>query len=416
MCDPGAVSTRAAQEPAPTARRGGVSPARRRAAVLIALVGLPAATAVLVEIRDELALGSVLLVYLLVVVIAAAVGSLLPGLLAALVSFGLANWFFTPPLHKLTVAGRDDLLELVVFAGAAVTVSAIVELAARDRAEHQRLLAEQAARTRELAAEDRVRSALLAAVGHDLRTPLAGVKAALSSLRQGDVDWDETSRARLLAKADESTDRLTSLVTNLLDMTRLRADAVTARPAPVALDEVVARALLADHHAAVRVDVDDDLPLVQTDAALLERVVANLVENAVRFSGSAPPVEVRAEVRDEGRASRGPGSTGAESTGAGSTGAGSTGAGSTGPGSTGPAGGAVVLLHVVDHGPGVPPEDHAQLFAPFRQLGDRGTGSHVGLGLAIVQGFCEAMGAGIEPSTTPGGGLTMTVTLPVAAA
>ena len=276
--------------------RGAVSAARGRAAVLVCLVGLPAATAVLVGVRDELALGSVLLVYLLLVVIAAALGSLLPGLLAALLSFGLANWFFTPPLHTLTVAGRDDLVELAVFAGAAVTVSAIVELAARDRAEHQRLLAEQAARTRELAAEDRARSALLAAVGHDLRTPLAGVKAALSSLRAGDVDWDDATRDRLLARADQSADRLTSLVTNLLDMTRLRADAVTARCAPVALDEVVARALL-DHHASVRVDVGDDLPPVLADAALLERVVENLVENAVRFSPPERPVEVRAARR-----------------------------------------------------------------------------------------------------------------------
>ncbi|WP_298458087.1 DUF4118 domain-containing protein [uncultured Cellulomonas sp.] len=376
-----------------------MSPARRRAAVLICSVGLPATTAVLVAFRDQLALGSVLLVYLLVVVVVAAVGSLVPGLLAALVSFGLGNWFFTPPLHTLTVAGRDDLLELVVFAGAAVTVSAIVELAARDRAEHQRMLAEQAARTRELAAEDRVRSALLAAVGHDLRTPLAGIKAALSSLRQDDVDWDDASRARLLATADESTDRLTRLVTNLLDITRLRADAVTARPAPVALDEVVVRALLADHHAAVRVDVADDLPFVLTDAALLERVVANLVENAVRFTAPGTPVDLRAEVVP-----------------------------ASDPRQDGPAAGEAVALHVVDHGPGVAPEDRAGLFAPFRQLGDRselgdrsrpgdrGTGSHVGLGLAIVEGFCEAMGAEVRPSTTPGGGLTMTVTLPVAAA
>jgi len=372
VCDPDPVSRRDGQDVVPSRR--GVGPARRRAAVLVCVAGLPAVTAVLVAFRDDLALGSVLLVYLLVVVVVAALGSLLPGLAAVLLSFGLANWFFTPPLHTLTVAGRDDLVELGVFAGAAVTVSAVVELAARDRAEHQRLLAEQAARTRELAAEDRVRSALLAAVGHDLRTPLAAIKAALSSLRRdGDVEWDDATRDRLLAGAEESTDRLTGLVTNLLDISRLRADAVTARRAPVALDEVVVRAVLADHHAAVLVDVADDLPLVLTDAALLERVVANLVQNALRFSPADAPVEVRAEERDDS-----------------------------------------VLLHVADHGPGVAAEDRAELFVPFRQLGDRGTGPHVGLGLAIVHGFCEAMGAQVHPSTTAGGGLTMTVTLPVA--
>ena len=371
------MPTRTARDVVPHTLRGGVTPARRRTALALTLVGLPVATALLVELRDELALGSVLLVYLLGVVVAAAVGGLLPGLFSAAMSFGLANWFFTPPLHTLTVAGRDELVELIVFACTAVTVSATVELAARDRAEHQRLLADQAARTRELAAEDRARSALLAAVGHDLRTPLAGVKAAVSSLRQRDVDWDEESRSGLLATIEESADRLTHLISNLLDMTRLRADAVTARPAPVGLDEVVARALLAEHHPAVRVEVDDDLPHVLADAGLLERVVANLVENAERFSPPGAPVVVRAELTDPGGAPE-------------------------------------VLLHVVDHGPGVPPERRDEVFAAFQRLDDRGAGSHVGLGLAIARGFTEAMGAAIAPSTTPGGGLTMTVTLPVA--
>jgi two-component system sensor histidine kinase KdpD len=130
------------------------------------------------------------------------------------------------------------------------------------------------------------------------------------------------------------------------------------------------------------VEIDDGLPLVRTDPALLERVVANLVENAVRFSPESTPVEVRAEVEP------------------------------VGAGADVGAGAPRVILHVVDHGPGVRSEDRAALFAPFRQLGDRGTGPHVGLGLAIVRGFCDAVGADVHPSTTPGGGLTMTVTLP----
>jgi two-component system, OmpR family, sensor histidine kinase KdpD len=344
------------------------------------VAGLPVGTAALLVARDDLALGSVLLLYLLAVVVIAAVGGLLPGIVSAALSFGLANWFFTPPFHTLAVAGRDALVELIVFAAAAVTVSAIVEVAAR----YQRQLADQAARTRELAAEDRARAALLAAVGHDLRTPLASVKVAVSSLRQQDVVWDTEAQAGLLATIEESADRLSSLVTNLLDVTRLRADSVTARMMPVALDEVVARALLNEHHPTVRVDVADDLPLVLADPGLLERVVANLVENAVRFSPEQVAVDVRAELTSVDE-----------------------------QGADTPA--AAVLLHVVDHGPGVPPEHRDQLFVPFRRLDDRGPGSHVGLGLAIVRGFAEAMGGTIRPSTTPGGGLTMTVTLPVAA-
>ena len=343
------------------------------------VAGLPLGTAVLLVARDELSFGSVLLLYLLAVVVIAAVGGLLPGIVSAALSFGLANWFFVPPFHTLAVAGRDALVELIVFAAAAVTVSAIVEVAAR----YQRQLADQAARTRELAAEDRARAALVAAVGHDLRTPLASVKAAVSSLRQQDVVWDPDAQAGLLATIEESADRLSSLVTNLLDMTRLRAASVTARLTPVALDEVVARALLIEHHRTVQVDVADDLPLVLADPGLLERVVANLVENAVRFAPDHVPVELRAELES-------------------GDGAGTD----TGP----PA----VLLHVVDHGPGVPPEQREQLFVPFRRLDDRGAGSHVGLGLAIARAFAEAMGGTIRPSTTPGGGLTMTVTLPVA--
>ncbi len=356
----------------------GVSPARRLTALVLVLAGLPFTTAALVGARGELALGSLLLLYLLVVVVIAAVGGLAPGLLAGGLSFGLANWFLTPPYHTLAVARRDSVVDLLVFVVVAAIVSATVELAARDRVAHREQLAAQAARTRELAAVDRVRSALLAAVGHDLRTPLAGAKAAVSALRQDDVELRADERADLLATIEESIDRLSRVITNLLDMTRLRSDALTVHLAPVGLDEVVSRALLAERAAAVRTSIPDDLPLVLTDAALLERVVDNLVENAVRFSPAGAPVEISAEV--------------------------------TGGGGRG---GRARLL-VVDHGPGVPLDRRDGMFVPFQRRDDRERGSHVGLGLAIAHGFAEAMGAGITPSTTPGGGLTMTVDLPLA--
>lgn len=358
--------------------RGGVTRGRRLTGLVLVAAGLPLATLLLLAVRGHVALGSVLLVYLLTVVVVSAVGGLLPGLAAAAVSLALANWFFTPPFHTLAVAGRDVLVELVVFAAAATVVATTVELAARDRLRDQHALDVQVARTRELAAEDRARTALLASVGHDLRTPLASTKAAVSSLRQQGVTWPEPARAQLLATIEQSTDRLTRVVANLLDMSRLRADALTVQVRPVALDEVVSRAVLHEHLPTVDVLVPDDLPLVRADPGLLERVVENLVENAVRFSPPGTRVTVRAEARDDGGAA------------------------------------GTVRLQVVDHGPGIAPERHQQVFTAFQRLDDRDAGSHVGLGLAIAQGFTAAMGARLSPSTTPGGGLTMTVLLAAA--
>ncbi|WP_245530269.1 sensor histidine kinase [Cellulomonas flavigena] len=363
--------------------RGDVTRARRVTGFCLAVAGLPLVTVLLLTASEQLALGSVLLVYLLGVVVVSAVGGLLPGLVSAAVSFALANWFFTPPFHTLTVDGRDALVELVVFAGVALVVAATVEIAARDRLRYQRDLDEHEARARELAGEDRARAALRASVGHDLRTPLASTKAAVSSLRQSDVAWPEPVRAQLLATIEDSTDRLTRVVANLLDMTRLRSDAVTARLTPVALDEVVSRAVLTEHRASVAVLVADDLPLVLVDPGLLERVVENLVENAVRFTPAGERVELHA-------------------------------ASVPAPDDAPEDAASWVELRVVDRGPGIAPERWAQVFTAFQRLDDRDSGSHVGLGLAIAQGFTEAMGAEITPSRTPGGGLTMTLRLPAA--
>lgn len=445
---------------------------RRWAGLAIAVVGPPLETAILSTARADLALGSVLLLYLLLVVITAAIGGLGPGILAATASFLLANWFFVPPFHTLTVESQDAVIELVVFLVVAAIVSLTVQLAARERAtaarsqvenelltrftarpaatltpEHvlddvrasfqmdaavlvrgadpadviaavgsrppgpptisvpagdglalvlygpapfaedrallQRLataaarawearqLAEEAARARDLAAAERIRSALLAAVGHDLRTPLAGIKAAASSLRADDVVWSPQEQAELLAQIEDGADRLGSIIANLLDLSRLQSGALPARATPVALDEVVASSLLHERGAVVLLEIPDDLPLVRADPGLLERAVANLVDNARRYSPASSPVRVSARVGVE-----------------------------------------TVSLAVVDRGPGVPEEDWPRLFVPFQRLDDRASGSHAGLGLAIARGFVEAMGGTLAPSHTPGGGLTMTLTLP----
>jgi two-component system sensor histidine kinase KdpD len=231
--------------------------------------------------------------------------------------------------------------------------------------------AEQAA---ELAEVDRVRTAILAAVGHDLRTPLASIKAAASSLREPDVAFTDEDRAELLATIDESADRLDELVENLLAMSRLQAGVLSVQLRPVALDAVVAQALRhIPDGGDVAVAVADDLPYVGADPGLLERVVANLVSNAVKAAAGGP-VTVRA----------------ARS-------------------------GAAVRLQVIDHGTGIPAGDRERVFSPFQRLDDRRADGGLGLGLAIARGFTEAMGGTIAPSDTAGGGLTMTVTLPFAA-
>lgn len=261
-----------------------------------------------------------------------------------------------------------------LFAEDRTTLLRLASAAARTL-EAQRL-ADVAGRARELAEVDRVRAALLAAVGHDLRTPLAGIKVAVSSLRQRDLELSADAQAELLATIEESTDRLDALVDNLLSMSRLQAGALSVHPEAVALDAVVAQALLHARApgADIRVDVPDDLPLVQADPGLLERVVANLVANSLAAVPTGTPIRLY-----------------------------------------GHRAGGAVQLHVIDHGPGVREPDLERIFAPFQRLHDRTSGTGLGLGLAIARGFTEAMNATIAPSQTPAGGLTMTITLPTAA-
>ena len=227
-----------------------------------------------------------------------------------------------------------------------------------------------------LAATERARTALLNAVSHDLRTPIAAAKASVSSLLAADVTWSAADRTELLESADDSLDRLTDLVTNLLDLSRLQAGVLPVLVAPVGLDEVVPLAL--DHaapaDAAVDVDLPGGLPDVLADAGLLERVVANVVQNALRYSPSGERVTVT-------------GSTHADA----------------------------VELRVIDRGPGIPPAEADAVFAAFQRRDDSPSdGAGVGLGLAIARGFAEAMGGGVTAEETPGGGATLVIRLKVA--
>ena len=218
-----------------------------------------------------------------------------------------------------------------------------------------------------------MRAALLAAVSHDLRTPLASAKAAVTSLRSDDVQWAAEDRDELLATADESLDKLTRLVENLLDMSRLQAGAMSVFPRPADLGEIVARSLddLGPGGKTVLVEMPADLPEVLVDPGILERVISNLIANALRYSPpGSPPLLTASSLGDQ------------------------------------------VELRVIDRGPGIPEEQASRMFVPFQRLGDTDNTTGIGLGLALSRGLTEAMEGTLEPEETPGGGLTMALSLP----
>jgi two-component system sensor histidine kinase KdpD len=273
---------------------------------------------------------------------------------------------------------RHDLALRVTGQSATATSALIAGFAAQAAAALDReRLRTQAAQAEALAEGNRMRTALLAAVSHDLRTPLASIKASVSSLRQTDVAWSPADEADLLATIEENADRLDALIGNLLDMSRLHTGSLQPFLRPIAIDEVAPIALHGldemsslDGSPRLLMAVPDGFPMVLADPGLLERVLANLFSNAVRHSPLSSPPELRALLI-----------------------------------------GGTVTLEVIDHGRGVPDDQKELIFEPFVRLGDRLPG--VGLGLAVAKGFAEAMGGSIDAVDTPGGGLTVRVMLPV---
>jgi two-component system, OmpR family, sensor histidine kinase KdpD len=453
---------------------GGISRRRRLAGAAVGAVTLPALTVAMTAWRPHLNLADVVLVYLVAVVTITVLGGFWPAVLAAVAASGLLNWYFTEPLHTFNISDPRELLALLLFVTVTVAVSSVVHLAARravqatlareeaaallelaqtvlggadspaavldhltrshggqaelteraggrwiraassnvgaslpaaeridiredltllvtgqDTSATPALLAgyaaqaaaaldrerlrTQAAQAEALAEGNRMRTALLAAVSHDLRTPLASIKASVSSLRQTDVQWSAEDEADLLATIEQNADRLDALIGNLLDMSRLHTGSLQPFLRPTAIDEVAPMALLGvDDDLRLEMAVPEGFPLVLADPGLLERVLANLFSNALRHSPAGQPPELQASL-DRG----------------------------------------AVWLEVVDHGPGVPDEQKSVMFEPFTRLGDRGDRyPGVGLGLAVAKGFAEAMGGHISALDTPGGGLTVRITLP----
>ncbi|UGQ11730.1 sensor histidine kinase KdpD [Yinghuangia sp. ASG 101] len=453
---------------------------RRRllASWLVALTGPVLLTLIMVQFRQHVGLPTEMLLYLLLTVVGGLLGGLWASAVTAVLASLLLNYYFTPPLHTLSISDPENFFALAVFVVVALSVATVVDIAARrteqaarSRAESETLsflagsvlrgeqalpallervretfgmesvallqragphdpwtsvgsvgphpvhrpeqadvdvpvsdslalalsgrvlpaadrrvlgafaaqaavvlerrrLVAEAAEARRLAEGNRIRTALLAAVSHDLRTPLAAIKASVSSLRSQDVRWSPEDEREFLASIEDGADRLDALIGNLLDMSRLQTGTVTPLFRDVALDEIVPGALIGIPESAVVSDVPETLPTVSTDPGLLDRVLANIIENAVKHSPPDRRVHVRAEVvRDH------------------------------------------IELRVVDRGPGVPDEAKERIFEPFQRHGDAPAGSGVGLGLAVARGFAEALGGSLDAEDTPGGGLTIVLTM-----
>jgi two-component system sensor histidine kinase KdpD len=453
---------------------GALTLRRRLAGFALAAVSLPLLTWVLSATRTDDSLASDVLAFQLLVVVVALVGGLYPAIVAAVISGFCVDFFFVPPLYQLRIASPVHFLSLVIFLLVAVLVSVVVDQAAsRSRAAKrsaaeaetlatvagsiirgenavealanrlrevfgmtsvivsyggerlyeagaatatgdeksttvelgddgsvvltgrdlqasdrrilnafvsqieaalvQRELRTAASGIRPLEEAERLRTALLAAVGHDLRTPLSSATAAVSSLRSTDVSWSDRDREDLLQTAEESLHRLADLVDDLLDASRLQAGVLPISLGRVGLDEIVPLALdeLRVPLNRVRVEVSSDLPEALCDAVLVQRVIVNLVANALRYSPPDAPIIITASSFGER-----------------------------------------LELRVIDRGPGIPPARLAEAFQPFQRLGDTDNTTGVGLGLALSNGFMEAMGGSLEAEDTPGGGLTVVVTLP----
>jgi two-component system sensor histidine kinase KdpD len=483
----------------PTARSGSAPEALERlltptgriraaAGIAVAIVG-PGLVTLVASIPSHPGAAVPALLYLLAVVAASAIGHLWPGLLAAALSFIGLDYFFTPPVHRVTVSKGEDLFALAVFLVVAAAVSAAISAALEQRAmaefreqqvralyhvtsqlltapglsavladlasslrslyeldgcrvvvlrpdgtERERVvsgvvegagilsfplvaegrpvgridlsrpspgrlggpetevlnafaaqlslalerarLGEEAAEARVEAEASRIRAALFSSVTHDLRTPLASIKASASSLLEEGVPFSEEQRHELLQTILEESDRLNRLVANLMDLSRMRAGALAPTVEPVPLEDLISsvtrRLARVLGGREVRILVRDDVPPVPVDVVQMDQVLTNLIENAVRYTPPGTAIAIVA-ARWHG----------------------------------------MVEVRVSDRGPGIPAEARARVFREFYREDVEGRRGGTGLGLAIAQAVVTAHGGSIGVEETPGGGATIWLHLPL---
>ncbi len=451
---------------------GALTRKRRILGFVVALLGGPALTALLSVFRSEDSITTDVLSYQLLVVVVALVGGIWPALFAAVLSGITLDFLFIEPLYTIHIHQPHHLLSLVLYVLIAGLVSFVVDRAARytraarrsaaeseliqtiagsvlrgdnaiqaliDRtreafqlpgvrlmrgedvlarsgeplpdnhhasiritddttlelhgpdlaASEQRLLAvvtaqlaatlehehltETAKQIEPIAASDRVRGALLSALSHDLRRPLAAASAAVGGLKAAGPDLASAQKRELLDTAEESLGALATLVTDLLDVSRLQAGVLTIAEIPTDPAETIAPALDELHLGPtdVTLALNHGDAVAHADPVLLQRVLVNLLTNAHRYSPAGTPIHVSTSTFGDR-----------------------------------------LEIRIVDRGPGIPPEKLDDIFLPFQRLGDTDNTTGLGLGLALSRGFIEAMHGTLTPEDTPGGGLTMVISLP----
>jgi K+-sensing histidine kinase KdpD len=373
-----------------TALALGIEPPPAWLGVLTTFAAVALGTLLVYPLKSIAPVVSLGVVYLPAILLISIVWGLRLGLLASVASAVAFNYFQLPPLHRLTIADEENWVALIAFVVVAAISSTVAGLARaqaveaeRRREDADRALSELAALAEErdrmqaemveaeaLRRSDELKTALLRSISHDLRTPLTAIIAGGAALGSSSTTGEE--RAELSAAVVGEGERLSRLVANLLDMSRLEAGKAEPHREPVDLAEVLeaSRAAIA-RPDVVRLAVERDLPLVDADAAQLERAFANLLENAVRHGGGGPVTVKSRLVGDK------------------------------------------ITLRVVDQGPGIAENERERIFEPFQHgsaNGDSATGA--GLGLAIAKGFVEANGGEIAVESVLGQGSSFVVSIP----
>ncbi len=337
-----------------------------RIAFYFQAVGAAGATLAIVGLLQAwVPLPTAILLYLVPIILAASRWGRGPAIVAGIVSMLGHDFFLVEPVGTLTIARPDEALGLILLLFTALATAQLADSARRGaEAEREAAVARRS---------DELKTALLRAVSHDLRTPLASIKASVSGLRQTAAAYTEADRAELLAEIEEEADRLDRLVSNLLEASRIEAGTLKPRVRPSDLRELVSAVIgrLQPILAGRQVDLEipDDLPLVACDYAQIDQVVSNLLENAAHYTPPTSSIAIRAATH-----------------------------------------GNMVQAEVSDHGPGIPAEDRERLFQPFERGRTRGRGS--GLGLTIARGLVEAHSGRLWVEDAPDGGARLVFTVP----
>ena len=347
---------------------------RRARRVVIGLAGcvlaLAVETVILLQFRDDLAPGTIALL-MLPPVLVAATGGLRSALLGAAIGALTFNFFFTKPYSSFRIEAEESVAAFAIYLGVGAVLGVIVGYLRQARALADRR-AQNVALLQELTT-DMIRTALFQSVSHDLRTPLTAIRSMVGALR---ADPGASTSEAMVEGIDEEAARLTDLVESMLDLSRIESGTLEIRRLAITVDDLIWGAVEAAStldREALSVTIADDLPPLRVDETMIRQVLVNLLENAAIHGEPARGVSLTARLAGDS-----------------------------------------VRISVADHGHGVPEAERRRIFEPYLRLrphDSRPTGS--GLGLAICQGYVEAHGGRIRVETTPGGGATFTVVLPV---